>query len=294
MELKYLNTVRTILETGSFGNAARKLNYTQSTITFQIQQLEQELHIKLFEKIGRKMVLTQAGEDMLPYVDIVLQSVEQITNLGKSLCELTGTIRIAMPESLLVYKIQPALKAFRSQASKVTVSLQILNCYEISQALMKGTIDVGVHYQTDRQNPSILCEEVASFPLALAASPLLSQEEQDFTSNHQVKEITHIYGDPNNIYYELFCDYLKKKDIVLGGNIMIQSIEAIKRSVSSNLGVAYLPEFAVDEELKANKLQKLPIELSNQAITAVISYHKNKWISASMELFIRLIKNTLS
>ncbi|MFY4776502.1 LysR family transcriptional regulator [Metabacillus sp. RGM 3146] len=66
MELKYLQTLKTILETGSFLGAARKLNYTQSTVTFQIQQLEQELSVKLFEKIGREMVLTQAGEDILP------------------------------------------------------------------------------------------------------------------------------------------------------------------------------------------------------------------------------------
>ena len=63
MELKYLNTFKTILETGSFLNAARKLNYTQSTITFQIQQLEEELSVKLFEKIGRKMIITQAGKE---------------------------------------------------------------------------------------------------------------------------------------------------------------------------------------------------------------------------------------
>ena len=54
MELKYLNTVRMILETGSFQEAARRLHYTQSTVTFQVQQLEKELNVKLFEKLGRR------------------------------------------------------------------------------------------------------------------------------------------------------------------------------------------------------------------------------------------------
>ena len=66
MELKYLNTVRMILETGSFQEAARRLHYTQSTVTFQVQQLEKELNVKLFEKLGRRMALTQAGRDVLP------------------------------------------------------------------------------------------------------------------------------------------------------------------------------------------------------------------------------------
>ena len=67
MELKYLNTFKVIVEEGGFTKAAERLNYTQSTITFQIGQLEQELSVKLFERIGRKMVLTKAGERLIPY-----------------------------------------------------------------------------------------------------------------------------------------------------------------------------------------------------------------------------------
>lgn len=65
MNTKYLYTIKTVLETGSFQKAASKLNYTQSTVTFHIQQIEQELDIKLFDRIGRKMVLTQAGREIL-------------------------------------------------------------------------------------------------------------------------------------------------------------------------------------------------------------------------------------
>ena len=78
MELKYLNTFRTIVETGSFTKAAEKLNYTQSAITFQIDQLEQELSAQLFKKVGRRMALTKAGELLIPYVDEVLGSVGKL------------------------------------------------------------------------------------------------------------------------------------------------------------------------------------------------------------------------
>ena len=100
MNTRSFVTFKTILETGSFQKAANKLNYTQSTITFQIKQLEDELALKLFEKIGRKMVLTQAGRDILPYVDTILQGVEQIENYGKSLSEITGSLKIAIPDSI--------------------------------------------------------------------------------------------------------------------------------------------------------------------------------------------------
>lgn len=84
MELKYLNTFKMILETGSFQKAAERLNYAQSTITLQMQILEQELSVKLFDKVGRRMELTQAGRELIPYIDAVLESVRQMENYGKS------------------------------------------------------------------------------------------------------------------------------------------------------------------------------------------------------------------
>ena len=80
MDTKNLLTLKTIVRTGSFQNAAETLGYTPSTITFQVRQLEQELSIKLFEKLGRRMVLTKAGENILPLVDTVLQSCDTIHN----------------------------------------------------------------------------------------------------------------------------------------------------------------------------------------------------------------------
>lgn len=78
MELKYLQTFQTIIKEGSFSKAAETLNYTQSTITFQIGQLEQALSVKLFEKIGRRMLPTKAAEQLYPYVKDVLASVDRM------------------------------------------------------------------------------------------------------------------------------------------------------------------------------------------------------------------------
>ena len=90
MELKCLRTFRTIIDEGGFSKAAKKLNYTQSTITFQMNQLERDLSTTLFEKIGRKMVLTKAGEHLIPYVDDILQSVDKLSFLGEHLSECQG------------------------------------------------------------------------------------------------------------------------------------------------------------------------------------------------------------
>ena len=114
MDLKHLNTFRVIVEEGGFSKAAERLNYTQSTITFQISQLERELSTSLFEKIGRKMVLTKAGEQLIPYVDEVLTSVSRLRNFEDNLAECQGDLRVACGESLLCYHLPAVLKAFPS------------------------------------------------------------------------------------------------------------------------------------------------------------------------------------
>ena len=73
MDIRYLVAFQTILETGSFSKAANQLGYTQAAITFQIQQLEQELGIKLFERIGRNLQLTESGRQILPLAALPAQ-----------------------------------------------------------------------------------------------------------------------------------------------------------------------------------------------------------------------------
>lgn len=288
MELKYLNTVKTILETGSFQNAAHKLCYTQSTVTFQIQQLEQELSIRLFEKIGRKMVLTQAGKDILPYINSVLESVEQLINHGNESCELTGTLRVAMPESLLTYKMQTLLKTFREQAPNVRLTLQAHNCYMIRDQITNGGADVAIHYDVGGYGSTIITEPLAKFPLALISSPLLDEAQCDFITAHQRKPLCLISHDKESISQIKFDQYIKEKDIVFENAIELGSVESIKRSVTSNLGVAFLPRFTVEEDLKNGTLKEQKTDIADKFVTALCAYHKNKWISPAMELFIHL------
>lgn len=294
MELKYLNTLRTILETGSFQNAAQKLCYTQSTVTFQVQQLEQELSVKLFEKIGRKMVLTQAGKDVLPYIDSILESVQQLINHGKKTHELTGTLRVAMPETLLAYKMQPLLKAFREQAPNVRLILQSHNCYMIRDQITNGGADIAIHYDVGGYGSTITTEPLAKFPLTLISSHVLDDTQCDFITEHQRKSLCLISCEKESISQIIFNQYLKERDIVFENIIELGSVESIKRSVISNLGVAILPRFTVEEELKNGMLKEQKTNIGDEYISAICAYHKNKWISPAMELFIRLACENIS
>lgn len=293
MDLKYLNTFRAILETGSFQQAAKRLNYAQSTITMQMQLLEQELSVKLFEKIGRKMELTQDGKGLLPYIDAVLEAVEQMENYGKNGCGLTGTLSVAIPETLLSYQAPQVLKAFRKMAPSVKLSLQTLNCYEIREKILNGAVDLGVHYDVGGYGPSLIVEKLGCYDLALVGSTELDAGERDFITKGQRKDICLLTMDKNSLYHKVFNEYLRNSDISLNGEMELVSTEAIKRSVIGNIGVSYLPRFTVLDELEQGIIRELPTLVQNGKIGAVCSYHKNKWITPAMDLFIRLLRERI-
>lgn len=290
MDIKYLKTFKTILEAGSFQKAAEQLNYAQSTVTLQIHLIEQELSVKLFEKIGRKMELTQAGRELLPYIDTILETARQMEYCCRSEGELTGTLRVAMPETLLTYQMQPVLKKFHEQAPDVRLSLQTANCYVIREQVIRGSIDIGIHYDIGGYGPSVIARRLQSYPLVLIGAVQLGKEDSDFVTKGQRKSVCLLTVDGSSIYHRIFHDYLQKSDIILSGEMEICSIEAVKRSVASNLGIACLPGFTVAEELKSGEVKALPADLPVNEISAVCTYHKNKWVSPAMSLFIRLMQ----
>lgn len=291
MNTKNLLTFKTILEMGSFQKAAEKLNYTQSTVTFQMKQLEEELDIKLFEKIGRKMELSQAGKDVLPFVDTILHSAEQINNYGKNLSEITGTLRIAIPDSILIYTMQPFLQAFLHEAPKVQLLINSIQAGEINQAIVEGTADIGINCEKYSYPETVVHMQLGTYKALLVASPFVNKDLYDFITPHQRKKISLICNEPDGYYQTELNKYLVAKDIILDPYMKVQSIEAVKRCVINNLGIAIVPTYAIEEELKNGSLIPIHTELDENNYNSIYVYNKNKWISPQMELALNLLKS---
>ena len=290
MNTKSLVTFKTILEVGSFQKAADKLGYTQSTVTFQIKQLEEELTLKLFEKIGRRMELTQAGKDIMPYIDLILQGTEQIGNYGKSLSEISGSLKLAIPDSILIYNMQPFMQAFTHEAPNVQLVVNSIQSGEINQAVADGTADIGINCEKDSYPDSVIHKKLGKYKAVLVASPFANNNLLDFITPHQRKPLSLICNEPDG-YYQLDMDkYLSEKDILLNPPMKVQSIEAVKRCVMNNLGIAVVPTYSIGEELKNGSLMPIKTELDEKTYDSFYIHHKNKWISPQMELALDLLK----
>jgi DNA-binding transcriptional LysR family regulator len=289
MNLKYLRTIQTIYQTGSFQKATNALNYAPSTVTFQVQQVEKQLQLQLFTKHGRRMLLTSAGQKILPLIEQLLDDADALSTFHNSDDSIQGTLSIAVPESLLTYQLKPVLQAFKKQAPHVALTIKVLNCYDIFAQMVDHNVDLAIHYDVRQYSTNIHTGPLKTYPLTLVGSPQLSLTEQDFITPHQSKLICQIQNDPHARYLEIFNQYLRNRQISLAPPLELWSIESIKQSVISNLGVAFLPTFTVATELESNQLVSLHTEISQPTLTAIAAIDQNQPQSEAQKLFIKIL-----
>ncbi|KKI44188.1 LysR family transcriptional regulator [Obesumbacterium proteus] len=291
MDLRRFITFKTVVEEGSFAQAARKLCCTQSTVTFQIQQLEQELSYPVFEKVGRRMVLTPAGKLLLPRVRELTRVLEGIRQISSSEEEIAGDLRVMVGETLLAYKMPEVLKLFRTKAPKVRLSLQSVNCYAIRDSLLADNTDLGVFYRVGHDD-ALHMEFFGKQELVLVASPLL--QGIDFTKTDQHIPVNFIINEPQCVFRQIFESTLRERKVTLDSTIELWSIESIKKCVASNLGVSFLPRFAVSRELESGELTEIPFATVPLSITALCAHHSGRTASPAMKTFIDCMHQCLS
>lgn len=294
MEIKNLYTLKTILEEGSFANAANRLSYTQSTITFQMRQLEEELGVTLFEKIGRRMVFTQDGMRVLPYVNETIEAYERLQNVGRDWKDIKGELNIILSESILCYKMEKVISEFHELAPQVELKLRTMSCYDTKQAIIEGNADLGICYDEEEEEEGLNIHSLGYVNLILVASRKLlekmGEENLSFEQGNRKIDISFITDEPDGIFRKQLEKYVKENGIKLNSTIELWNIAAIKSLVKSNLGVTFLPDFTVEEELKNHTFVTLPHHISFEKTRAIYVTHKNKHINKPLQMMIELLE----
>lgn len=148
MELRHLRYCVALAEVQNFTRAAERTHVTQSTLSHQIKQLEDELEVALFNRDGKSVSLTQAGRDFVDTITPILKQVDAAVGaLKASPDQLTGELRIAATHSFNVQLIPQCLAAFMETFPQVKVIVEELSGDQIAQGLESGTLDLGVSYR---------------------------------------------------------------------------------------------------------------------------------------------------
>ncbi|KOS68208.1 LysR family transcriptional regulator [Lysinibacillus contaminans] len=288
MEIRHFVTFKKIIEMGSFTQAAENLGYTQSTVTSHIHALEEHLGAPLFDRMGRKISLTDIGNKLLPYTQEILDTygkIESITSDGE---EMSGELKIAAPESLTVYRLEPILREFRKKFPHVSISLTNATCGDNKKAILNGSADLAFVMLPQMQDSDLIVHPLLDEPIVLVGSPdcLLNIIDERY-KNQKISECL-ITNEKECSYRRIFEEYLGEQRIIPSSTMELWSIEAIKRCVMSGLGISYLPLMTVKEEIQEGTLKIIPCVGDLKQIFSQVAYHKNKWISPALTMFIEI------
>jgi DNA-binding transcriptional LysR family regulator len=289
MEIRQLNTFIVIARHQSFSKAAQELGYAQSTITSQIQLLEKELNVRLFERLGHNITLTLEGRKLFPVAEQILKLSEEARNIVGDPDEPSGTLCIGAVESLCVTRLPRLLKEYRSRYPKVELLMKFGAREEFLGALKNNTIDIAFFVDqviTDDDFISIL---QTPEPMALLCTPEHSLAGREKVLPQDLSGEPLVLTEAGCGYRMLFDTIMAQFDIKPRSVIETGNVQAIRQLVLSGMGITFLPQTAVEEELLEGRLVRLNWGGPQFIIFTQVLYHKTKWMSAALKAFINLI-----
>ncbi|MBD7912122.1 MULTISPECIES: LysR family transcriptional regulator [Clostridium] len=294
MDFRQLNTFLTIGKLQSFTGAASTLGYAQSTITTQIKQLEDELGVKLFDRIGKNVTLTHEGKKLLPYAKQMLKLSQDIKNVVFSEESPKGTLTIGAAESLCVIRLPEILKEYRKLFPSVEVSLKFGSCADFRHYLKDNIIDVAFSLGRKIDSEEFISEVEFDEPMLLLAYPghPLIEKKEIFPKDIENEPL--ILTETGCSYRASFENILNEYNVKQNLVLETGSVQAIKQFTMSGLGITLLPEVAVVDEVKSGKLIPLNWCGPNFGVISQVIYHKDKWISPALKEFLKLSKKLMA
>jgi DNA-binding transcriptional LysR family regulator len=292
MELRQLKTFHTLASTLNFTRAAEVQNYVPSTVTMQMKALEEELGVKLVDRLGKSVTLTDAGRSFLRYVDNILSVVEEAQHAVKQSGEVTGTVVISADETLCTYRLPAVLRQFRLRYPGIRLMFRPLANSNLKQSLREGDADIIFTLDEDKGETGFYGEKMLDEPFYLLASPDHPLVARSALAIEDFHGETFLLTEKGCSYRTFFDRSLSQKG--MGGitELEFNSAEAIKQCAKIGMGIAILPEMAVIAEMNRGELIPLPWDLTATSFATQMFWHEEKWISPAIEAFLNLTRET--
>ena len=294
MEIRNLTTFVRIAEIQNFSKAAEQLGYSQSAVTMQIKQLENELHAQLFERIGRHVKLTQAGERLLPHAVEILNAVSQAENIVKEPEQITGQLRLGTCESYVSSLLPPVIMEFSELCPHVELSTYTPPLPEnLFTMLRHNEIDLLLFLDEKKYFPEwikVTEQPQNVFFTASADSPLAG--EKHIPIRRLLEEP--LYLTEKGVSYRYAMEqFLASKGYGLHPFWEVGNTDVITRFLLKNKGISFLPEYVVREYVRSGQLVILDTECPKITMWSQLAYHRNKLVTPQMDLFIDLLRKYL-
>ena len=282
MDTKNLTTFIYVAELRSFTKAADRLGFSQSTVSFQIKQMENELGCQLFERINHTVQLTEKGREVLEYAHQINRMTRELKDSMKEETA-SGYIRLAMADSLCTSLLSRDFLHFRELYPNIALKIIAAGTEEMFRLMNHNEADAILTLDNHIYNTEyrILREEkVRTFFVAGADTEIAS------ASSLSIEELLlqpFILTEKGMSYRRLLEEKLAELSLEVQPVLEIGSTELICSLVEQGAGISFLPEYVIKDRVKAGTLVCLPVSGLEIHVWKQLLYHRNKWVSPQME-----------
>ena len=291
MEFRNLLSFLRAAELGNFTQAAQELGYVQSAITTHIQQLEAEIGVPLFERIGRKNILTPYGQQLLTYANQAMQLEENILSIKQhDPSDIQGTIRIGSVESIMSSLLLDVIQRYRMRYPKVDVKIRLAITEPLFDMLRHNSVDV--IFTIGSQLDTLDCVRVYSHPeeAVFIAAPHHPLSKRSSIPVEEILEYPIIVTGENSFLQQKLNELALQYGIHPDYPIQAESSRLIIDLIRQNLGISFLPLYMVRRTVLKDTVRILPVVGYSLPFFTNVFYHKNKWITPQMQGLLDLVK----
>ena len=290
MDTQHLHAFVAIAEQGSFSAAAEKLHLTQPAISKRIALLEDQLGTRLFDRVGRSVILTPAGKILLNKAQLILS---EVTATQRAIADLKGEVQgqlsIATSHHVGLHYLPPVLREFSSLYSQVKLDLHFLDSEHAYEEILNSRYDLAVVTLSLEQDPRLETYSIWQDQLQFVAAP----DHPLATQSHlQLADLTRhqaILPDINTYTTRLVKNLFDQQNLSIDITVVTNHLESIKMMLSIGLGWGVLPDRLIDHQLHRLDVKHQPLIRPLGLI-----HHKQRSLTNTSKAFIELLQRQAS
>ena len=285
MDLATLNAFIAIAELGSFSEAAERLHLTQPAVSKRIASLEQQLNVRLFDRLGREVSLTEAGRALLPRAYQILNVLDDtrraLTNLNG---EISGRLTLATSHHIGLHRLPPLLRAFTRTHPQVALDIQFLDSEVAYEEVLHGRAELAVITLAPETREPVHAVAVWDDPLDFVAAPEHPLARSQVISLADVAHHPAVFPGGNTFTHHIVRRLFEAQGLTPNIAMSTNYLETIKMMVSIGLAWSVLPRTMLDDQVA-----RLP--LPGIQLTRQLGYisHTERTLSNAARAFMNLL-----
>jgi len=286
MDLRSLNIFIEVAELGSFTKAGEKLGYSQPTISFQIKQLEKEMGVPLFDRIGHTVSLTDSGRDALGYAQEICRMSQEMLLGTDGRREASGVLRLGMADSLCAPLIAGQFRKFREEYPKVSLEISTGDTGMLLEYLDHNEVDMICTMDDHVYDPNYVIANEEEMPAHFVVSVNNALAKQKIRSVDELLNQPFLLTEKGMSYRRLMDEKLARNSREIRPVLETGRADLICALAEENAGVAFLPDYVTEEGVRRGTLIRLEVPGFQVLVWKQVLYRREKWLSLPMRAMI--------